>query len=47
MVNVVALFCRLENTALLLADELNVQQTVALAEALADIRSRNLILLNK
>lgn len=43
----VALFGRLENTALLLADELNAHQALAIAEALEEIRSRNLSLLNK
>uniref|UniRef100_A0A3Q3VUW4 RAP domain-containing protein n=1 Tax=Mola mola TaxID=94237 RepID=A0A3Q3VUW4_MOLML len=38
---------RLENTALLLADELNAQQALAVAEALEEIQSRNLTLLNK
>nr|XP_046259524.1 FAST kinase domain-containing protein 1, mitochondrial [Scatophagus argus]XP_046259525.1 FAST kinase domain-containing protein 1, mitochondrial [Scatophagus argus]XP_046259526.1 FAST kinase domain-containing protein 1, mitochondrial [Scatophagus argus] len=38
---------RLENTALLLADELSPQQTMAVAEALEEIQSRNLGLLNK
>ncbi|XP_029967623.1 FAST kinase domain-containing protein 1, mitochondrial [Salarias fasciatus] len=37
----------LENTALLLADELNAQQAVAIAETLEEIQSRNLSLLNK
>ncbi|KAK2839772.1 hypothetical protein Q5P01_013512 [Channa striata] len=37
----------LENTALLLADELSAQQALALAEALEEIQSRNLSLLNK
>lgn len=37
----------LENTALLLADELNAQQALAVAEALEEIESRNLSLLNK
>ncbi|XP_032384817.1 FAST kinase domain-containing protein 1, mitochondrial [Etheostoma spectabile] len=37
----------LENTALLLADELNGQQALAIAEALEEIQSRNLSLLNK
>lgn len=38
---------RLENTAFLLADELNAQQALAVAEALEEIHSRNLSLLNK
>lgn len=38
---------RLENTALLLADELNAQQALAVAEALEEIQSRNLSLMNK
>eukprot|EP00066_Takifugu_rubripes_P001050 XP_003961974.1 PREDICTED: FAST kinase domain-containing protein 1 [Takifugu rubripes] len=38
---------RLENTALLLADELNAQQALAIAETLEEIQSRNLSLLNK
>ncbi|KAM3607253.1 uncharacterized protein V6R79_004291 [Siganus canaliculatus] len=38
---------RLENTALLLADELSAQQALAVAEALEEIQSRNLSLLNK
>lgn len=38
---------RLENTALLLADELSAQQAVAIAETLEEIQSRNLSLLNK
>ncbi|XP_041806935.1 FAST kinase domain-containing protein 1, mitochondrial [Chelmon rostratus] len=38
---------RLENTALLLADELNAQQALAVAEALEEVQSRNLTLLNK
>ncbi|CAG09932.1 unnamed protein product, partial [Tetraodon nigroviridis] len=38
---------RLENTALLLADELNAHQALAIAEALEEIQSRNLSLLNK
>ncbi|XP_023142147.1 FAST kinase domain-containing protein 1, mitochondrial [Amphiprion ocellaris] len=38
---------RLENTALLLADEFNGQQALAVAEALEEIQSRNLSLLNK
>lgn len=37
----------LENTALLLADELTPHQALAVAEALQDIQSRNLSLLNK
>ncbi|KAL3056231.1 hypothetical protein OYC64_018842 [Pagothenia borchgrevinki] len=37
----------LENTALLLADELTPRQALAVAEALQDIQSRNLSLLNK
>uniref|UniRef100_A0A8C9Y8V8 FAST kinase domains 1 n=1 Tax=Sander lucioperca TaxID=283035 RepID=A0A8C9Y8V8_SANLU len=37
----------LENTALLLADELNAHQALAIAEALEEIQSRNLSLLNK
>ncbi|XP_019945164.2 FAST kinase domain-containing protein 1, mitochondrial [Paralichthys olivaceus] len=37
----------LENTALLLADELNAQQALAVAEALEESQSRNLTLLNK
>ncbi|XP_058471394.1 FAST kinase domain-containing protein 1, mitochondrial [Solea solea] len=37
----------LENTAFLLADELSAQQAVAVAEALEEIQSRNLSLLNK
>ncbi|XP_042281946.1 FAST kinase domain-containing protein 1, mitochondrial [Thunnus thynnus] len=37
----------LENTALLLADELNAQQALAVAEALEEIQSRNLSLMNK
>ncbi|XP_029314643.1 FAST kinase domain-containing protein 1, mitochondrial [Cottoperca gobio] len=37
----------LENTALLLADELNAHQALAIAETLEEIQSRNLILLNK
>ncbi|XP_078117967.1 FAST kinase domain-containing protein 1, mitochondrial isoform X2 [Sander vitreus] len=37
----------LENTALLLADELNAHQALAIAEALKEIQSRNLNLLNK
>lgn len=41
------IFLRLENTALLLADELNAQQALAVAEALEEIESRNLSLLNK
>lgn len=43
----VALFRSLENAALLLADELNAHQALAIAEALEDIQSRNLSLLNK
>lgn len=38
---------RLENTALLLADELNAQQALAVAEALEEIQSRNLSLMSK
>ncbi|XP_047457317.1 FAST kinase domain-containing protein 1, mitochondrial isoform X2 [Mugil cephalus] len=38
---------RLENTALLMADELNGQQALAMAEALEEVQSRNLKLLNK
>ncbi|KAM9347742.1 FAST kinase domain-containing protein 1, mitochondrial [Symphorus nematophorus] len=38
---------RLENHALLVADELNAQQALAVAEALEEIQSRNLSLLNK
>uniref|UniRef100_UPI0037E85AD9 FAST kinase domain-containing protein 1, mitochondrial n=1 Tax=Semicossyphus pulcher TaxID=241346 RepID=UPI0037E85AD9 len=38
---------RLENTALMLADELNAQQALAFGEALEEIQSRNLSLLNK
>lgn len=38
---------RLESTAFLLADELNAQQVLAVAEALEEIRSRNISLLNK
>lgn len=38
---------RLENTALLLADELSAQQALAVAEALEEIQSRNLSLMNK
>ncbi|KAM4561495.1 FAST kinase domain-containing protein 1, mitochondrial [Fundulus diaphanus] len=38
---------RLENTALLVADEFNAQQALAVAEALEEIQSRNLSLLNK
>ncbi|KAM9709415.1 FAST kinase domain-containing protein 1, mitochondrial isoform 1-T2 [Menidia menidia] len=38
---------RLENTALLLADEFNAQQVLAVAEALEEIQSRNLSLLHK
>uniref|UniRef100_A0A3Q3KZW2 FAST kinase domains 1 n=2 Tax=Mastacembelus armatus TaxID=205130 RepID=A0A3Q3KZW2_9TELE len=38
---------RLENTALLLADELSAHQALAVAEALEEIQSRNLSLLNK
>ncbi|KAM8750058.1 FAST kinase domain-containing protein 1, mitochondrial [Acanthopagrus schlegelii] len=38
---------RLQNTALLLVDEFNAQQALAVAEALEDIQSRNLSLLNK
>uniref|UniRef100_A0A3Q3QEE8 RAP domain-containing protein n=1 Tax=Monopterus albus TaxID=43700 RepID=A0A3Q3QEE8_MONAL len=38
---------RLENTALLLADELSAHQALAVAEALDEIRSRNLSLVNK
>lgn len=45
--NVVAWYCRLENTALLLADELSAHQALAIAEALEEIQSRNLSLLNK
>ncbi|XP_040912391.1 FAST kinase domain-containing protein 1, mitochondrial [Toxotes jaculatrix] len=37
----------LENTAFLLADELSAQQALAVAEALEEIQSRNLSLLNK
>ncbi|XP_054471380.1 FAST kinase domain-containing protein 1, mitochondrial [Anoplopoma fimbria] len=37
----------LENTALLLADELSAHQALAIAEALEEIQSRNLSLLNK
>ncbi|XP_049904205.1 FAST kinase domain-containing protein 1, mitochondrial [Epinephelus moara] len=37
----------LENTALLLADELTAHQALAVAEALEEIKSRNLSLLNK
>ncbi|XP_020787558.1 FAST kinase domain-containing protein 1, mitochondrial [Boleophthalmus pectinirostris] len=37
----------LENTALLLADEFNAQQALAIAEGLEEIQSRNLSLLNK
>ncbi|XP_034740921.1 FAST kinase domain-containing protein 1, mitochondrial [Etheostoma cragini] len=37
----------LENSALLLADELNAHQALAIAEALEEIQSRNLSLLNK
>ncbi|CAK6954143.1 FAST kinase domain-containing protein 1%2C mitochondrial [Scomber scombrus] len=37
----------LENTALLLADELNAQQALAVAEALEEIQSRNLSLMSK
>ncbi|KAM6979212.1 FAST kinase domain-containing protein 1, mitochondrial [Tautogolabrus adspersus] len=37
----------LENTALLLADELNAYQALAIGEALEEIQSRNLSLLNK
>lgn len=43
----VAPFCRLENTALLLAEELSTQQALAIAETLVEINSRNLSLLNK
>ncbi|KAM9344080.1 FAST kinase domain-containing protein 1, mitochondrial-like [Pholidichthys leucotaenia] len=38
---------RLETTALLLAEELNAHQTMVVAEALEEIQSRNLSLLNK
>uniref|UniRef100_A0A1A8GTU8 FAST kinase domains 1 n=1 Tax=Nothobranchius korthausae TaxID=1143690 RepID=A0A1A8GTU8_9TELE len=38
---------RLENITLLMADEFNAQQALAVAEALEEIRSRNLTLLNK
>ncbi|KAM4559176.1 FAST kinase domain-containing protein 1, mitochondrial [Odontesthes bonariensis] len=38
---------RLENTALLLAEEFNAHQALAVAEALEEIQSRNLSLLNK
>ncbi|KAM4731107.1 FAST kinase domain-containing protein 1, mitochondrial isoform 1-T2 [Anableps anableps] len=38
---------RLENTTLLVADEFNAQQALAVAEALEEIQSRNLSLLNK
>ncbi|KAI3356224.1 hypothetical protein L3Q82_017470 [Scortum barcoo] len=38
---------RLENTAFLLADEFSAQQALAVAEALEEIESRNLSLLNK
>lgn len=38
---------RLENTAVLLADELNAQQALGIVEALEEIQSRNLSLLNK
>uniref|UniRef100_A0A1A8S5K4 FAST kinase domains 1 n=2 Tax=Nothobranchius rachovii TaxID=451742 RepID=A0A1A8S5K4_9TELE len=38
---------RLENMTLLMADEFNAQQALAVAEALEEIRSRNLTLLNK
>ncbi|XP_047226211.1 FAST kinase domain-containing protein 1, mitochondrial [Girardinichthys multiradiatus] len=38
---------RLENTTLLVADEFNPQQALAVIEALEEIQSRNLILLNK
>lgn len=38
---------RLENTALLVADELNAHQALAVAEALEEIRSRNYSLMNK
>lgn len=38
---------RLENTAFLLADELNAHQALAVVEALEEIHSRNLSLLNK
>ncbi|XP_072300513.1 FAST kinase domain-containing protein 1, mitochondrial [Eucyclogobius newberryi] len=37
----------LENTALLLADEFNAQQALAIAEGLEEIQSRNLSLMNK
>lgn len=37
----------LENTALLLADEFNAQQALAIVEGLEEIQSRNLSLLNK
>ncbi|KAM7380562.1 hypothetical protein PAMP_003849 [Pampus punctatissimus] len=37
----------LENTAFLLADELNAQQALAIAETLEEIHSRNLSLINK
>ncbi|XP_076026000.1 FAST kinase domain-containing protein 1, mitochondrial [Genypterus blacodes] len=37
----------LENTALLLADELNAQQALAVAEILEEIKCRNLILIRK
>ncbi|KAK5616889.1 hypothetical protein CRENBAI_015763 [Crenichthys baileyi] len=38
---------RLENTTLLVADEFNAQQALAVIEALEEIQSRNLSLLNK
>lgn len=38
---------RLENTALLLADELSAHQALAVGEALEETHSRNLSLLNK
>ena len=39
--------CRLESTALLLADEFNPQQALILTEGLEEIQCRNLKLINK
>lgn len=47
LLNVVFVTLRLENTALLLADELSAQQALAVAEALEETQSRNLSLMNK